>query len=298
MKIYEAKYYICENIYKKLRTPSYDSFVFLYLDEARCFVKSCIDNWLVDNGYRASDRKKNKNVFAFHIGGNVIPIDLDLYSDDSDDEEENDECKKCKKKDLKDIEDVYCEFTVVERDNENKDAERIWYFSINGDCYKRSSKVNGGWVSTFPGDELPDAGLKFAVGDYVVKKGEVERAANSPYFQDRAEVFVVATRPGSKSGLSDEEKSLWENIYSLVTVDEKGYWKQRRLPECDMELYADEIPIGLQILQKIYTGKAPNSEKYKDLLMAEELILPDVPTYREIIQKRDDCNDRKELEKL
>ena len=251
MKVYEAKYIIYEDFYGELCDPSYDSFVFTDFEEACKYVFEHIEGWLTSNGYKAEERA------------------------------DNDETKE-----YKDIENVYCDFQIIERDTEDEDFEVEWQLGLDGEVRWKYKIIEGIGYQEFPGDELPGAGKKFAIGDYVVKKGELERFANPDYYRDKVEIFVVGMQPRNKDELSEEDKKRWENHYFLVSIGKHGYWYHNHEPESDLELFTGEIPIGLQILKKIYTGEAPNSEKYKDLLMAGELILPSVPTYREICRMK------------
>ena len=259
MKVYEAKYIIYEDFYGDLCEPACDGFVFIDFEEAREYVSEILEGWLISNEYRAKDEAENET------------------EGETDDEAEDEESKE-----YKDIDDVYCDFQIIEKDTKDEDFEVEWKLGLDGEVLWKYKMIEGIGYQEFPGDDLQEAGTKFPVGAYVVKKGELERAARSPFHNDKAEIFVVGMQPRNKAELTEEKRVRWENHYYLVGIGDYGGWYHINAPENDLELFTREIPIGFQILRKIYTGEAPNSEKYKDMLMTGELILPSVPTYREI----------------
>ena len=282
MKIYEGKYIIYEDVYGELCVPDYDSRWSVDFEKTREYVKKHIDNWLIENGYRAPSGNKIDDLPAVYIGSGLRLSNEIVYGNKNESEEEKAIESSIEEFKAKDISDVYCEFTIVERDTENDNSEVIWRFDINGEWHERDEKRGEGWHLSFPGDELPDAGKKYSVGDYVVMKGALEK---------ETKIYVVGVRPGSRNDLPKDKRNSWENIYELAYIDDYGYVDHIHIPEYELEPYGGEVTIGLEILQKLYAGNVPNSKEYIKMLHRIELILPDAPTYRDFVKGENYEND-------
>ena len=150
--------------------------------------------------------------------------------------------------------DVRCEFTIQEMDT-CEDASRFfeWRFYYDGTLKDRYRCEGAFGMSEYPGDDLPGAGTKFTEGEFVVNKDEVHRRWHKS-FDVIKEVYCVSTIPGPRPDKGDKYFYSWENIYELYS--DKGFWDHVHCHESEIERYNGEVPLGLQIMQKIFLGEA------------------------------------------
>ena len=275
MKVYLAKYDIFKDIYGELCDPYCDSEVFTEYEEAYRFLRENIDSWLKCNEYVKDDGEISE--------------------------------------DHKYIEDVNCDLVIIERDTEDEELRTDRHFDYKGDLIWGYEIAHGRKRYFYPGDELPGAGTKFSVGDFVF------RETNNKYSfrqNPEIEIFLVTGAPGKREGDTEKGRS-WENTYTLEYITEYGYWEYTDEPEYLLKPYTGEVPAGLNIMRKIHMGEAKitvkrlrevfgdaftnnedvkkDIEKYrltenslappdliKMMLYEGELILPNNPTYRDV----------------
>ncbi|MDR1979511.1 MAG: hypothetical protein LBQ42_12320 [Synergistaceae bacterium] len=132
-------------------------------------------------------------------------------------------------------------FVRLEYDHHGNLAER--YECIDGIGYER-----------MPGDETDDAGVKFAVGDFVTVEGG--RADNR--------TWVVYAPPGRQSECKRPE--IWENIYTLLSVNGHDHFHERflrpykgHIPEDSPLMFlrgvvAGEIKLDEDTMNDVYFG--------------------------------------------
>lgn len=128
---------------------------------------------------------------------------------------------------------------IRERDTEDENVNIEWYYDLHGNLRERLVWDACGY-DIRPGDEKPEAGTKFKMGDIVVWE------RNCP--NRKSNVYVVAGTPFKR-----ELPQLWENYYNIAGIDEDdGCWYHEHAHESELKPYSDELPDGYALLSKLY----------------------------------------------
>jgi len=130
------------------------------------------------------------------------------------------------------------------------------------------------------GDELPEAGTKFKIGDFVTVKRTDERVVKS-WLEKVAkdEIFIVYNTPKT-----NDPKRYFENRYCLTTIDKEGtinpYWEE--FFECHLEKYNGEVAEPYKLLSKVYKEEIKLSDETWNKICEGEILLNLVPSWKEI----------------
>ena len=126
---------------------------------------------------------------------------------------------------------------ISERDTEDEELMIDWEYDRQGRLLERIVWDVCGY-DIRPGDEKPEAGTKFKVGDIVsLRSGRSE-----------PDICVVASTPKRK-----EPPELWENYYTLVCLGMNyGFWVYMYIHESEFEEYFGPIPDEYALLSKLY----------------------------------------------
>ena len=95
----------------------------------------------------------------------------------------------------------------------------FWWYSDGIYCF---FNVNShGFIEKRVGDELPGAGQKFQVGDFVRMK-RLWKGLCTLYGFDGDEIFVVTNAPIRNAKILEEKKACFENTYCIGTAGKRG----------------------------------------------------------------------------
>ena len=128
---------------------------------------------------------------------------------------------------------------IMERDTEDEDVNIEWYYDLHGNLCERLVWDMCGY-DVRPGDEKPEAGTKFKIGDIV----ELKQSCNNM----KSNIYVVAGTPFKR-----EPPQLWENYYIIDGIDQgNGYWHHEHAHESEIKHYSGKLPDGYALLSKLY----------------------------------------------
>ena len=132
---------------------------------------------------------------------------------------------------------VHGSIKISERDTEDEELKIDWNYDCEGQLLERIVWDMCGY-DIRPGDEKPEAGTKFKVGDLVCLG-----SYGKPF-----DVCVVASTPKKK-----EPPELWENHYTLACLDQHyGFWSHIHTHESELKEYSGHLPDGYDLLIKLY----------------------------------------------
>lgn len=163
-----------------------------------------------------------------------------------------------------------------------------WDFDYNGNLRERimcrvDSKnrlSGGGWrwddysgVTFMPEDELPEAGTKFKLGDFVVEKQD------GKYQRLNRGVYIIAGCPER-----DENGLRTENFYTCNYIDFGyfGYLNHDHLHESKLELYTGDVSSAYKWLSDVFAGRIKISEEDKKRIFNGEVNFAEEISYKDI----------------
>jgi hypothetical protein len=183
-------------------------------------------------------------------------------------------------------------YKITERDTEDEDLTVEWCFDWDGELRAR-------WVwdgcayNILPGDERPEAGMKFRKGDFVQADGELYIVVSAP----REDGLYCAGVHRRKERYDAARKlKWWENEYCLGYLNEQGYYCHTHIHEAHLAPYSGEAPQGYQMLREILSGQTKISlRRLKEVCGAD--LWEDEYVKREIDSKQlsDDSTDTASL---
>jgi hypothetical protein len=141
------------------------------------------------------------------------------------------------------------------------------------------------WRQNREGDDLPEAGTKFKVGDFV----RLRRPMRERHYQhrraDTEQVFVVRYTPRR-----DDKGQLLENTYQLETVTERGEhlstydltfdYPCQGIHESELVLHDDKVAVDspLHFLRRIFLGEFVEAWKInREVVFTPTRTLGDIP---------------------
>lgn len=163
-----------------------------------------------------------------------------------------------------------------------------WDFDYNGKLRERlmcrvadDNRLTGGswrWndysgVTFMPEDELPEAGTKFKLGDFVVEKQD------SKYQRLNRGVYIIAGCPER-----DENGLRTENFYTCDFID-LGYFEylnHDHFHESKLELYTGEVSPAYKWLSDMLAGRIEISQEDRQKVFSGEVNFAEEISYRDI----------------
>ncbi len=135
---------------------------------------------------------------------------------------------------------------IQERDTEDTSVKVDWQYLRDGTLTGRyvwqgGSRYGAEYGAGYdfrPGDESPEAGTEFQAGAFV-------KPIRRSRFDDDI-LYVIASQPTKRN-----PPELWENIYTIVGIDQNGYWMHEHFHENDLEPYTGDVPENYLLLSKI-----------------------------------------------
>jgi hypothetical protein len=157
---------------------------------------------------------------------------------------------------------------------------RYYYWPVGLEVFSDG----GVYVHIREGDDLPEAGTRFQVGDFVRLKRPMETRDGK---FDTETVFVVYDSPQPFKGMR-----YWENIYFIETVSEDGRYL------CDQDFHAPDSGIHenelvlhdgevnenspLWFLRRVHLGELGDIEEITEKLLNGEIALTPSTTWEEL----------------